>query len=237
MLPHRKIIRVTLVTMGLSGLAILSSCQTQPPQKTAGSIEINRDLAHIAIDFQSSVSGYHCVGAPSVTVATVADCGGENKVETVLFKQTKDVQDTRIEANTQDTLGSPVVAGALDATITIPAAIIDLAADPTQPLSDPLFWDCENCTMTLSGSRFTITTPLNTTRRAFVDDHIRVGTTAGQFNLRMMGCMRLIETSGLGTYANKRGFMCGSNLVSFDQNLNGTGISNYRIMLRNRLRG
>jgi hypothetical protein len=91
--------------------------------------------------------------------------------------------------------------------------------------------------VTLSGSTFAVTTPIDITRHAFSDNNAGNATPDGAFKLRFIGCIRLIETSGLGAYANKRGFMCGNTIVSFDQNLNANGSSNYRIALHNRLRG
>jgi hypothetical protein len=215
-------------------LDALISCQ---PLSTEPTVIKTPDIVHVSANFQGAVTGYYCMGSPGVMVATIEKCGGAKNVETVLYDQAHDIHAARLDPNTPDVMGKAAVIGGLNATFALPSALMDIAADPTQPLNEHMRWGCKNCTMELGGSRFTVTTPLNVTHRAFTDNTAGAGATADQFNLRMRGCMQLRETSGLGTYANKRGHMCGNSFVTFDQNLNGVGSLNYRITLRDRFRG
>jgi hypothetical protein len=216
-------------------MGALVSCQI--PRTESKVIDRTPDIVHVSTGFQGVVTGYHCAGAPDIKVATIEKCGGAKNVETVLFDQTHDINAARLDPSTPDVMGKPAVIGGLNATFALPSALMDVAADPARQLSEHMSWGCVNCTMELGGSRFVITTPRNITRRAFTDNTAGAGATVDVFNLRLRGCMQLKETSGLGTFANKSGYMCSNSFVSFDQNLSGKGSLNYRITLSDRLRG
>jgi hypothetical protein len=159
-----------------------------------------------------------------------------NYVETVLIDNSNDLILQRLDANTPDVIGTRNIIGHLDGAISLPIQLLTLNENPSQTMKTFLPWGCKNCTVSLGGSKFSVTTPANINRHAFNRNTTSTVTTTGQFQTRLVGCVHLVETSGHGIYANKRGYMCGSSSINFDQNLNAVGSSTYQISIGNGLR-
>jgi hypothetical protein len=184
---------------------------------------------YINAELQGNVSGYKCKGTTNKIAENMQDCGGEQNVESVLFDQSSPIYSLTIEQKVSDTMSGKNTIGSWVGKVSFPPSILTTYGNSALiPLK------CHDCTLDIEGSSFNVSNMLLSSDGSLpkIAPSNLVNSTARQ-RLRTVGCLKLVETSGKGSYANKQGTICGTSTLRIDENLHGAGSANYKIELHN----
>ena len=134
-------------------------------------------------------------------------------------------------------MGAVQERGAVEATAAFDASFFGLANPDWGPLGPTMPWTMlDDFEMSIGGSTFEMVDGMPLTGRAFpglgpVENPMDTGTLA----LRMGGCAGVVETTGMGRYANKVGSLCLNGTFTFGEGFVGKGVSNCTIVLHDPL--